>query len=508
MMRNILTRACGVVLVVAFALVSCERPEYRLESLQDDRRVLGIHVNSDGKYEFSLCPLLASYTQDVIASECINPLIGEDGAPKTFSTLPSKPNTLGAKIQTGVIVAATSLAAAGLIYWIGRYFTTIKAGKALGSDLFTNRMDLALETLRGMDNLEIPPRLAQRVLDERGFLKKEIHIAIKHDFTLKKLKLKDGTVLTDSKAIEQEISKWGTTKADLVRDIGNLQKKTEFNGKTWGRELADGLASSNHKDGDIHTIVSNKGMTGELFDSLRRNDLVLREVDGSLQFDEKLISKIRLYEQLTAEELEQLKTVMAALSDSKKLTAKIKNPTKIADAEMNRTYEAIDALNGKPMPSAKPASDPLLTMIKTSGIGGEGVEKIDDLMVSELRALKQYIKDVRTHTSDKGTRAQLKDLIAKVNEEIKSSSNLYVLKDSVKSWRKHAIKTSADSDINYAREAILSSGEVAGDKALLARLRNALRDTFKYKNTDCKFSSSIEKKEELVAKISKGEEFG
>ena len=504
-MQNILAHARYVLLICVCAVAGCEQSDYSLESVQDGKRVLGIHVNGDGEYEFALCPKEAfTFTESAFIdyTQCLNPLVGSDGAPKTFSALPDKPNTLATKIQTGAIITATAIVAAGVAYWIGRYFTTIKAGKALGSDLFVERMDLALGALRGMDNLKIPPRLGKRVLNEEGLLKEEIRIALKHDYTLKTLKLRDGTILTDQKAINDEIVSWGTTKTDLVRDIGNLHKKTTFDEKPWGRELADSLSEG----GDIGPVVKAEGMTKELYDTLHSNNLVVREVDGSFRFEEKIIDKIRRYEALTAKEFKQFKEVTSALSARKKLVTKIKKSPKITSEELNKTDEALAGLDGGAADAAK-ENDPLIALVKTSGIGGDDIEKIDDLLVSELRDLRRYLKDIRAHTGDKSTRKALKDLQKKVDQEIKSSSYLYAMKDTVR--RKHAIKKGINGDVGYARESILSSSEVAGKEAsMMSRLAATLRDTFKYKNAEGKFTTTVQNHDELVASLAKGEQFG
>lgn len=510
-MQNILTHARYVLLVCVCMIAGCDQsPEYDLESVLDGKRVLGIRVNGDGEYEFSLCPKEAfSSTGSIDYSQCLNPLIGADGAPKTFSALPDKPNTLGTKIQTGAVITATAIVAAGVAYWIGRYFTTIKAGKALGSDLFVERIDLGLSALRSMNNLKVPSRLGKRLLNEKGLLKEEIRIALKHDYTLKTLKLKDGTILTEQKAINDEIISWGTTKTDLVRDIGNLQKKITFDEKPWGRELADSLSEG----GDIGAVVKADGMNKELYETLHSSNLVIREVDGVFRFEDNIIDKIRRYETLTPEEFKQFKEVSSALSARKKMITKVKKSSKITQAELNKTDEAFSALAGEADAgggAGKEAADPLMNLVKTSGIGGDGakeIKELDELSISELHKLKKYLKDIIVHTGDDGTKAELKALRKKVEQEIKSSSHLYVMKNSVK--RKHAIKKGVKGDVDYARESILSSSEVADkDMSMMARLASTLRNTFKYKNADGKFTTTVRNHDDLVASLAKGEQFG
>ena len=101
------------------------------KAVRDRSRVLGLALMEDGTYQFRLCRLHENYTAEILANECINPLINADGTERVFSSVPEKPGTALAKLRNWITAALAGTIAGILIYKVGRFYVKTKAGDRL-----------------------------------------------------------------------------------------------------------------------------------------------------------------------------------------------------------------------------------------------------------------------------------------------------------------------------------------------------------------------------------------
>ena len=97
------------------------------KAVRDRSRVLGLSLMGDGTYQFRLCPLHKNYTAAILANECINPLVNEDGTARVFNDVPAKPGTALAKFRNWATAALAGTIAGVLIYKFGRFYVKTKA---------------------------------------------------------------------------------------------------------------------------------------------------------------------------------------------------------------------------------------------------------------------------------------------------------------------------------------------------------------------------------------------
>ncbi len=97
------------------------------KAVRDRVRVLGLALMSDGTYQFRLCRLHETYTTQILAEACINPLVNEDGSAKIFNDVPAKPGTALARLRNWVTAGLAGAIAGTFLYKIGRFYVKGKA---------------------------------------------------------------------------------------------------------------------------------------------------------------------------------------------------------------------------------------------------------------------------------------------------------------------------------------------------------------------------------------------
>ncbi len=118
----------AVLLSVAVACGSVDTQEVaQSKAVRDRARVLGLALMDDGTYQFRLCRLHKTYTAEILANECVNPLVNEDGTERVFRDVPGKPGTKLAKFRNWVTAGLGATIAGVLIYKIGRFYVKTKA---------------------------------------------------------------------------------------------------------------------------------------------------------------------------------------------------------------------------------------------------------------------------------------------------------------------------------------------------------------------------------------------
>ena len=426
-------------MLLAFLASCADTTTSSLQSVQDGRNVLGMHVNADGSYEFKLCPMSKEFTQQFLAEECINPLLSHDGLPTTFASLPDSPKTLKAHLQNTSILVASSLIAAGITFWVGRYFVNLKGTKFLGIDIMLRSLDEALTASRKISDDVLPPSLEKRLLNEQGLLKKEIRIAIQYDPKLNKLKLTDGKVIEGKKAINKHlVEELGVTKEDLLRDLSNLHELLDS-----GKFLTDKMENG------LKELVSSKDLSKEVIEDLTKADLLIEEIDNTLHFSDEMVAKIRSYQDLSPEELEQVTHIKKVLN-----LQKTPEETALMDLTIKQAEEKIQT----------------------------------------LKASLKYTKDKSGKIQlDKTSKIQINKEIKSLQAEIKKS----------KYDNKSGFGEVTFEDKDIARNAILNSQEVgtAGKEGFLQKVSHSLRNTFRYKNADGKFTTHVRRHDEVVESL-------
>ena len=126
-------RATSIALLALTLLVVSACGSTRMEetgqskAVRDRSRVLGLALMEDGTYQFRLCRLHKTYTAEVLANECINPFVNEDGAAKAFKSVPVKPGTALATFRNWSVALLMGVVTGAVIYKLGRYYVKLKA---------------------------------------------------------------------------------------------------------------------------------------------------------------------------------------------------------------------------------------------------------------------------------------------------------------------------------------------------------------------------------------------
>ena len=119
--------------LLSLIIVACGSNDssYETQAVHDRVRILGLEVQDDGLYRFKLCRVHKEYTRQILAEECINPLITADGQEKVFTAIPRKPNTAVAHIRNWGLALFVGITAGVITYRLGRYAVKTKQSREL-----------------------------------------------------------------------------------------------------------------------------------------------------------------------------------------------------------------------------------------------------------------------------------------------------------------------------------------------------------------------------------------
>jgi len=152
----------AALLSVAVACGSVNTQEVaQSKAVRDRSRVLGLAQMDDGTYQFRLCRLHKTYTADILANECINPLVNEDGTEKVFNQVPEEPGTALAKFRNWLTAALAGTIAGVIIYKVGRFYVKTKARDRLVGRAMWKRHKAKVDGAKAHNDFELVKQLGR-----------------------------------------------------------------------------------------------------------------------------------------------------------------------------------------------------------------------------------------------------------------------------------------------------------------------------------------------------------
>lgn len=127
--------------LLSLMVVACSGDSsYETQAVHDRARILGIEVQEDGLYRFKLCRLHQQYTPQILAEECINPLVTADGQEKVFVAVPQQPNTAIAHLRNWGLAAFVAVTAGVVVYKFGMSVVKIAKTRQLVGEAMHKKM--------------------------------------------------------------------------------------------------------------------------------------------------------------------------------------------------------------------------------------------------------------------------------------------------------------------------------------------------------------------------------
>ena len=215
----------AALLSVAIACGSVNTQEAaQSKAVRDRSRVLGLALMDDGTYQFRLCRLRKTYTAKMLANECINPLLNEDGTERVFNNVPEKPGTALAKFRNWAAAALAGTIAGFAIYKIGRFYVKTKARDRLVGKIRLERHTARVDEAMAKNDFELVTRLGEATEDSAVVDGKDFTNAIA--FVENYSKKVEGNIETAQKTIETAI-KEKTLSANIDKIQKSLQEASE-----------------------------------------------------------------------------------------------------------------------------------------------------------------------------------------------------------------------------------------------------------------------------------------
>ena len=131
------------------------------KAVRDRSRVLGLALMDDGTYQFRLCRMHKDYTAEILANQCINPLINEDGTARVFNNIPDKPGTVLAKVRNWFAAGIVSVVATLVISKFGRFFRNTKASDRLVGKARLLNHNIKVDGAKAKNDFELVERIAR-----------------------------------------------------------------------------------------------------------------------------------------------------------------------------------------------------------------------------------------------------------------------------------------------------------------------------------------------------------
>ncbi len=194
------------------------------KAVRDRSRVLGLALMDDGTYQFRLCRLRKTYTAEMLANECINPLLNEDGTERVFNNVPEKPGTALAKFRNWATAALAGTIAGFVIYKIGRFYVKTKARDSLVGKTRLERHTAKVDGAMAKNDFELVTRFGAATEDSAVVGGKDFTNAIA--FVENYSKKVEGNIETAQKTIETAINE-KTLSADIDKMQKSLQEASE-----------------------------------------------------------------------------------------------------------------------------------------------------------------------------------------------------------------------------------------------------------------------------------------
>ena len=381
------------------------------KAVRDRSRVLGLALMDDGTYQFRLCRLRKTYTAEMLANECINPLLNEDGTERVFNNVPEKPGTALAKFRNWATAALAGTIAGFVIYKIGRFYVKTKARDRIVGKIRLERHTAQVDEAMAKNDFELVTRLGEAtegsaVVDGKDFTNA---IAFVENYSKKV----EGNIETAQKTIETAI-KEKTLSADIDKIQKSLQEASEV--------LQQKDSGFNLDSKPIQDLAQEITALAKQADELRNagskdlDDKLLAMKRETLVIYERVQGKKGLRFQLSSEE----EKALAAVADDDPAVAAALQDWKHSKAELSLLDGSTEM--EKVLVKLKDGKDELV----------EKLLRIDDVVVmkndpnhsdSGKKTILQLKRDIEYHRQAKesGNKKDttLKEATAALNERVK-----------------------------------------------------------------------------------------
>ena len=458
------TMRLGLVILAVLLVNACGAgSDYaRTSAVHDGVRALGLVQMPDGTYEFRLCEMAETYTPEVLAEKCINPLLAADGLPLIFSEIPAQPGMLAAQIWNwGITIAAA--AAVGLsFYAIGRHIVKIKAIDKLSREAYSEDLLQSLASSKQYEHFKLPERLKARLLTENEDAKL-ITFA-------KEMKLESGKTINLRELLEnKKLQKYKklqipkTLKKGEVREISESLVELEESlksGKAYRDTLVEGLDEMNDKgitlvDGVLGKIVREDGsgkfmLEDYITESLGKNSPIKDEYHEALQKLDKQVAEV-----LGKEE--------------KSISSQQRNIVRLeAAAGLDEVLKVVEGVGDDAIVAAQKGDEKLLALTKNDlrdrvkelseliEDGSKGADEVKEKLTSvrervdaAVAAWKQQDEEVSSITDDNKVTKSMENFIKTTRRE------------KLKDWNKKTKKAEKEAQKRFKKAAAFETGAKA-----------------------------------------------
>ena len=153
--------------LLSLLVVACSDSSYQTQAVRDRVRIVGLEVQDDGLYRFKLCRIHREYTPQILAKECINPLVTADGQEKVFTTIPRKPSTAMANVRNWGLASFVGITAGVVVYKLGRWGVKIRKTPQLVGKAMTEKLDNNIKrVLEAKSGSETEQEFLRKVLND------------------------------------------------------------------------------------------------------------------------------------------------------------------------------------------------------------------------------------------------------------------------------------------------------------------------------------------------------
>ena len=535
------TMRLGLVILAVSLVNACGAgsDSARTSAVHDDVRALGLVQMPDGTYEFRLCEMAETYTPEVLAEKCINPLLAADGSPLIFSEIPAQPGMLAAQIWNwGITIAAA--AAVGLsFYAIGRHIVKIKAVDELSREAYSKGLLQSLASSKQYEHFKLPEHLKARLLREDENTKLITFV--------KEMKLESGKTINLSELLEnKKLQKYKklqipkTLKKGEVREISESLVELEESlksGKAYGDTLVKGLDKMNDKgitlvDGVLGKIVredeSGKFMLKDsIAESLGKNSSIENEYHEALQKLDKQVAEVLGKEEKS---ISSQQRNIARLEAATGLDEVLKVVEGVGDDAIVAAQKGDEKLLALTENNLRDMVEELSELIKDGSKGADEVKEkltsVRERVDAAVAAWKQQDQEVSSITDDKVTKS-MEDFIKTTRREKLKDWNKGTKKAEKKAQKRFkkaaAFETGAKAYNDNAHHAVHSNTvrgvnrEVEEMKDASDKLKNSKIFTYwdddasklpSYTDANNKLAVRIANREEVVDRLAKHEDVG
>ena len=467
-------------LVIAAMLMSSGCSEVsnhaRTSAVHDGMRALGLAQMPDGTYEFRLCEMADTYTPEMLAEKCINPLVADDGLPVVFNEIPGRPGVLAAHLLNwGVTFAAAAITLLAA-YGIGRYVVKVKAINELSRESYAAGLEQSLDASRKYDHFELPEHLKQRLLKEHTELSADGDPVVKDNGDIvttltfaDKFKFSSGKEVDLRELLENKKLQKSLTEEE-AREISELLVELQEvlrSGKAYAETLTKGL----DKMSDDGIPLANDGVLGK----------VVHEHNGRLALNdtiEEFIIKNRPLDKEYHEALQRLDTQVAEVlkREANSLSSQQRNIARLeAAADLDEVLKIVEGVGDEAIVVAQRGEEKLQVLTESSlgnlieelgTLVGDSSKSADEVN-AKLATMRQQInsavevwEDQAKELSDAAIDADATNVVRSMESFIKTTR-----KKTLKAWSKQAKEAKKELTKSFKTPAYETGAKAYAGKA-------------------------------------------